>query len=105
MQSDAAAVTYRGAVDCTTVAAHSRLVFIKNHIALSTYRGYKYAGWCGVDVWNLSTGSCRSLLTFDRYGRLDQLEVFPDKNWLRLTAYQQVIFSARLMMYVIVRYC
>jgi len=75
MQSDAAAVTYRGPVDCTAVARDSRLVFIKNHIALSTYRGYKYAGWCGVDVWNLSTGHCRPLLTFDRYGRLYQLEV------------------------------
>ena len=75
MQSDAAAVTYRGPVDCTAVAPDSRLVFIKNHISLSTYRGYKYAGWCGVDVWNLSTGRCRPLLMFDRYGRLDQIEV------------------------------
>jgi len=75
MQSDAAVVTYRGPVDCTAVARDARLIFVKNHIALSTYRGYKYAGWCGVDVWNLSTGRCRPLLMFDRYGRLDQLEV------------------------------
>jgi len=68
-------VTYRGPVDCTAVARDARLVFVKNHIALSTCRGYKYAGWCGVDVWNLSTGRCRPLLMFDRYGRLDQLEV------------------------------
>jgi len=75
MQSDAAVVTYRGPVDCTAVARDARLVFVKNHIALSTYHGYKYAGWFGVDVWNLSTGRCRPLLMFDRYGRLDQLEV------------------------------
>ena len=76
MQSDIAAVSYRGPVDCTAIARDSRLVFVKNYIALSTYHGYKYAGWCGVDVWNLSTGHCRPLLTFDRYGRLDQLEVY-----------------------------
>jgi len=75
MHSDAAAVTYRGPVDCTAVARDARLVYVKSHIALSTYRGYKYAKWCGVDVWNIATGSCRPLLTFDRYGRLDQLEV------------------------------
>jgi len=79
MQSDAAVVTYRGPVDCTAVATNCRLVYVKNHIALSTYRGYKYAKWCGVDVWNVSTGRCRPLLTFDRYGRLDQMEVLPSE--------------------------
>ena len=75
LQSDAAVVTYRGPVNCVSVARDCRLVFIKHHIALSTYRGYKYAKWCGVDVWNVATGRCRPLLPFDRYGRLDQLEV------------------------------
>ena len=63
-------------MDCVAVADDVRLVFVKNHFGLaSSNRSYRYVGSCGVDVWNLSTGTCRPVMPFDKYGRLLQVQL------------------------------
>jgi len=67
------------------VAGDVRLAFVKNHFGLaSSNRSYRYVGSFGVDVWNVSTGTCVPVLPFDKYGRLLQLAVSPDASMLAL---------------------
>jgi len=89
---------YEGPVDCVAVATDVRLLFVKNHFGLaSSNRSYRYVGNFGVDVWNVSTGTCRPVLPFDKYGRLLQLAVSPDASMLAL-----LLVNAATSSYVIV---
>ena len=89
---------YEGPVDCVTVANDVRLVFVKNHFGLaSSNRSYRYVGCFGVDVWNVSSGTCHPVLPFDKYGRLLQLAVSPDASMLAL-----LLVNAATSRYVIV---
>jgi len=89
---------YEGPVDCVAVASDVRLVFVKNHFGLaSSNRSYRYVGSFGVDVWNVSTGTCRPVLPFDKYGRLLQLAVSPSATMLAL-----LLVNAATSSYVIV---
>lgn len=85
-------------MDCVAVASDVRLVFVKNHFGLaSSNRSYRYVGSFGVDVWNVSTGTCRPVLPFDKYGRLLQLDVSPNASTLAL-----LLVNAATTSYVIV---
>jgi len=85
-------------VDCVATAADVRLVFVKNYFGLaSSNRSYRYVGSFGVDVWNISTGTCYPVLPFDKYGRLLQLAVSPDAAMLAL-----LLVNAATSSYVIV---
>ena len=89
---------YEGPVDCVAVATDVRLVFVKNHFSLaSSNRSYRYVDSFGVDVWNISTGTCYPVLPFDKYGRLLQLAVSPDASMLAL-----LLVNAATSRYVIV---
>ena len=63
-------------------AWHSRLLFVKEYYSLNSLRGYKHLDCFGLDVWNLSTGTCMNYLPFGQYGELKQLEVSPDAEHL-----------------------
>jgi len=89
---------YEGPVDCVATATDVRLVFVKNHFGLaSSNRSYRYVGSFGVDVWNISTGTCYPVLPFDKYGRLLQMAVSPDASMLAL-----LLVNAATSSYVIV---
>jgi len=89
---------YEGPVDCVAVATDVRLAFVKNYYGLaSSHRSYRYVGSFGVDVWNVSTGTCRPVLPFDKYGRLLQLAVSPDASAMAL-----LLVNAATSCYVIV---
>ena len=89
---------YEGPVDCVATASDVRLVFVKNYFGLaSSNRSYRYVGSFGVDVWNISTGTCHPVLPFDKYGRLLQLAVSPDASMLAL-----LLVNAATSSYVIV---
>lgn len=89
---------YEGPVDCVAAASDVRLVFVKNHFGLSSSnRSYRYVGNFGVDVWNITTGTCCPVLPFDKYGRLLQLVVSPDASMLAL-----LLVNAATSSYVIV---
>jgi hypothetical protein len=75
---------YDGPVDCLTVASSARLVFVRRQVSLSTHAGYKYADWCGLDLWDVSTARCATVLPFGRYGRLLQVDTTPDADRLAL---------------------
>ena len=66
---------YENPVDMVACAWHSRLLFVKEYYSLNSLRGYKHLDCFGLDVWNLSTGTCLNYLPFGQYGELKQLEV------------------------------
>lgn len=75
---------YDGPVDCLTVASSARLVFVRRQVSLSTHAGYKYADWCGIDLWDVSAAKSATVLPFGRYGRLLQVDTTPDADRLAL---------------------
>jgi len=92
---------YEGPVDCVAVAGDVRLAFVKNHFGLSSSnRSYRYVGSFGVDVWNVSTGTCLPVLPFDKYGRLLQLAVSPDASVLALLLVNAATSRLEVFVYV-----
>ena len=47
----------------------------QSHQAVACVVGYKFLDCFGIDIWNISTGSCQCYLPFGQYGQLLQMEV------------------------------
>lgn len=75
---------YEAPVDCVVCAEKTRLVFVKSQYSLGNVKGFKYMDYFSIDVWNVTTGSCREFLPFAKYGRLMQMEVSIDGTQMAL---------------------
>ena len=75
---------YKGPVDQLACVPQERIVFIKNCFPLNSHKGLKYINTFGIDVWNVATGTYRELLPFDKYGKLNQMEVSADGRQMAL---------------------
>ena len=49
--------------------------FSKSYHIVTRVVGYKFLDCFGIDIWNISTGSCQCYLPFGQYGQLLQMEV------------------------------
>ena len=47
----------------------------QSHQTVACVVGYKFLDCFGIDIWNISTGSCQCYLPFGQYGQLLQMEV------------------------------
>lgn len=75
---------YEAPVDCVVCAEETRLVFVKSQYSLGNVKGFKFMDFFSIDVWNVTTGSCRVFLPFAKYGRLMQMEVSNDGTQMAL---------------------
>lgn len=88
---------YESPVDCVACAPKKGLIFVKNYYGLaSSNKGYKYIDSFGIDVWNLSTGTCQAFLPFHKYGKLLCMTVSADGEQMAL------LLNAISIWYVIV---
>ena len=82
--TEAALKVYENPVDMVATTPGDRVAYIKKYYGLSSGKGYKYLDSFGIDVWNLCTGQCETLLQFERYGRLLQMAVSIDGQKIAL---------------------
>lgn len=76
---------YMNPVDCIACSPVNRLVYVKSYFALnSSSSGYKFFDRFGIDVWNVSTGSCINFIPFSKYGRLIEMKCSHDGKFLAL---------------------
>ena len=75
---------YECPVDTVCCAPGVRTAFVKSGYSLSSTKGYQYLDSFGIDMWNVGTGNCEPFLPFNRYGKLLQMEVSPDAQYIAL---------------------
>ena len=68
-------VIHTVSIDTMHSASSVTVKLSQSHQTVACVVGYKFLDCFGIDIWNISTGSCQCYLPFGQYGQLLQMEV------------------------------